>query len=324
MTNKQTFCKLGKAVIATELRAIKALEERIDHNFDKSCSILLNCKGRIAVFGMGKSGHIAKKIAATLASTGTPAFYIHPSEASHGDMGMLTHEDVALAISYSGETPEMVSILPMIQCLDIPLITMTGKSHSKLAKAATAHIDVKVEQEACSLGLAPTASTTATLVMGDALAVAVLDARGFTADDFAKIHPGGILGRKLLLHVEEIMHTESEIPLVKPECRLLEALVEITQKSLGMTTIVGEKGKLLGVFTDGDLRRTIDKGYDIHSTYIRDVMTKGNITIPPQLLASEALKLMKEYQVTSLVVTNAEAIPVGVVHMHDLIRLSVN
>src|SRR3990167_126285 len=227
MTNTQNFCKLGKTVIAIELKAIKALESRIDQNFSKSCDILLHCKGRVAVFGMGKSGHIAKKIAATLASTGTPAFYIHPSEASHGDMGMLTREDVALAISYSGETPEMVNILPMVHRLNLALIAMTGKPQSSLARAATVHLDISVEQEACSLGLAPTSSTTATLVMGDALAVAVLDARGFTAEDFAKIHPGGILGRKLLLNVEEIMRADAEMPIVHPECRLAEALIEM-------------------------------------------------------------------------------------------------
>ena len=323
MTNTQNFCKLGKTVIAIELKAIKALESRIDQNFSKSCDILLHCKGRVAVFGMGKSGHIAKKIAATLASTGTPAFYIHPSEASHGDMGMLTREDVALAISYSGETPEMVNILPMVHRLNLALIAMTGKPQSSLARAATVHLDISVEQEACSLGLAPTSSTTATLVMGDALAVAVLDARGFTAEDFAKIHPGGILGRKLLLNVEEIMHTDAEMPVVHPECRLAEALIEMTQKSLGMTTVIDAQGKLIGIFTDGDLRRTMDKGYDVHTTLMSDVMTENSVTIPPQSLASDALKMMKEKKITSLVITDPKHIPLGVIHIHDLLRLSV-
>lgn len=274
MSNNENFYTLGKAVIATELRAIQSLHARIDEKFVTACNTLFNCKGRVVVLGVGKSGHIAKKIAATLASTGTPSFYVHPSEASHGDMGMVTPQDVALAISYSGETPEIINLLPTLKRLGVALIALTGKMQSTLARIADTVIDVSVEQEACPLGLAPTSSTTATLVMGDALAIALLEARGFTADDFARIHPGGSLGRRLLLHIADLMHPKDKMPIVKPDCLLDEALVEITKKSLGMTTVVSDSGQLLGVFTDGDLRRTLDKGYDIHRTPIEKVMTK--------------------------------------------------
>ncbi len=290
MSNNENFYTLGKAVIATELRAIQSLHARIDEKFVTACNTLFNCKGRVVVLGVGKSGHIAKKIAATLASTGTPSFYVHPSEASHGDMGMVTPQDVALAISYSGETPEIINLLPTLKRLGVALIALTGKMQSTLARIADTVIDVSVEQEACPLGLAPTSSTTATLVMGDALAIALLEARGFTADDFARIHPGGSLGRRLLLHIADLMHPKDKMPIVKPDCLLDEALVEITKKSLGMTTVVSDSGQLLGVFTDGDLRRTLDKGYDIHRTPIEKVMTKNSITVPPKLLAAEASK----------------------------------
>ncbi|OGO92033.1 MAG: D-arabinose 5-phosphate isomerase [Coxiella sp. RIFCSPHIGHO2_12_FULL_44_14] len=324
MSTDEALCQLGKAVIATEMRAVQALQARIDQNFAKACRLLLHCQGRIVVFGLGKSGHIAKKIAATLASTGSPAFYVHPSEASHGDLGMLRSDDVSIAISYSGETVEIINVIPTLKRLSIPLIAITGKLQSFLAKTASVCLDVSVEQEACPLGLAPTASTTATLVMGDALAVALLDARGFTADDFAKIHPGGTLGKRLLLHVDQLMHKHPDMPLTHLECRLSEALVEITRKSLGMIAIVEpSSGKLAGVFTDGDLRRTLDKGYDIHSTLIGDVMTRGGITISPQLLAVEALSLMQQHKITALVVTGEDCIPLGVVHMHDLLRAGV-
>lgn len=324
MSDSTNFQTLGKAVIATELRAIQSLQDRIDEKFVIACKTILNCKGRVVVLGMGKSGHIAKKVAATLASTGTPSFYVHPGEASHGDIGMITPQDVALAISYSGETPEMINILPTIKRLGTPLIAITGKTQSTLARIANTVIDVSVEQEACPLGLAPTSSTTATLVMGDALAIALLEARGFTANDFARIHPGGSLGRRLLLHIDDLMHPRDRMPVVKPDCLLDEALVEITKKSLGMTAVVNDEGKLAGVFTDGDLRRTLDKGYDIHRTPIKNVMTENSITIPPKLLAAEALKIMHEHKITALVVVDdATRYPVGVIHMHDLLRAGV-
>jgi len=318
-----SLSELGRAVIATEERAIHQLHARINDHFVNACHILLRCQGRIVVLGMGKSGHIAKKIAATFASTGTPAFYVHPAEASHGDMGMITAQDVTLAISYSGETPEIINILPLIKRLGVPLIALTGQLSSTLARLATEVIDVSVDCEACPLGLAPTSSTTATLVMGDALAIALLQARGFTADDFARIHPGGTLGRRLLLHIEDLMHTGDTIPKVDPSCQLDEALVEITQKSLGMTTVVNTQGQLLGVFTDGDLRRTLDKGFDIHRTVISQVMTQNSITVSPQLLAAEALKIMQERKITSLVVVEQDHKLLGIVHMHDLLRVGI-
>lgn len=323
MKNRHNIKKLGKAVIAAEMQAIESLQKKIDDHFVRACETILNCKGRIVIIGMGKSGHIARKIAATFASTGTPAFYVHPSEASHGDMGMITPEDVVIGISYSGETNELINIIPTLKRLGTTLIAITGKPSSTLGKSALICLDVSVEQEACPLGLAPTSSTTATLVMGDALAIALLDARGFTSDDFARIHPGGSLGRRLLLHIDDIMHTNNSIPIVKPDCLLDQALIEITQKSLGMTAVVSDNGELIGIFTDGDLRRTIDKGYDIHNTLIRDVMTEKSVTAPPKLLAAEALKMMQEYKITSLIVTDESRIPLGVVHMHDLLRAGV-
>lgn len=323
MADSANFYTLGKVVIATELRAIRSLQDRIDEKFVTACKTILNCKGRVVILGIGKSGHIGRKIASTLASTGTPSFYIHPSEASHGDIGMITVQDLALVISYSGETPEVINILPTIKRLGIPLIAFTGKSHSNLGRVANIIIDISVKEEACPLGLAPTSSTTATLVMGDALAISLLEARGFTIDDFARIHPGGSLGRRLLLNINDLMHSRDYMPMVKPDCLLDEALVEITRKSLGMTAVIADNGHLLGVFTDGDLRRALDKGYDIHRTPIKEVMTKNSITIPPKLLATEALKIMQEYKVTSLVVVDDERYPLGVIHMHDLLRAGI-
>lgn len=320
MIDIDSLCEQGKRVIAIEARAILQLAERIDDHFVTACKYLLNGKGRTIVLGMGKSGHIAKKIAATLASTGTPAFYVHPAEASHGDMGMITAEDVVLAISYSGETPEVVSILPLITGLKIPVIAMTGNAQSTLSRLSTVTLDIGVSEEACPLGLAPTSSTTATLVMGDALAIALLEARGFTANDFAKVHPGGMLGRRLLLKVEDLMHTGDAIPIVSPNCRLDEALFEITQKSLGMTTVTDDSGRLVGIFTDGDLRRTLDRGFDIHKTIMDEVMTKTNFIIKPKMLAAEAFELMKQHKITSLVVIDDQNQLQGVIHMHDLLR----
>lgn len=323
MQEIEKICELGRAVIETEADAVKALGQRINHSFAQACLYLLNCEGRIIVMGIGKSGHIAKKIAATFASTGSPAFYVHPAEAKHGDMGMLTKKDVVLALSNSGETEELISILPFIKRLDIPLITLTGKSGSTLAKAASANIDVSVEKEACPLGLAPTSSTTAALAMGDALAISLLVKRGFTAEDFALSHPGGTLGRRLLLKVDEIMHIENAIPKVDYDALLRTALVEMTQKKLGMTTIVNKENKLEGVFTDGDIRRAFDSNTDIHQTVINQVMSKNPKVIKLGTLAAEALQIMETYKITSLVVINDTQQPIGVVHMHDILRAGV-
>lgn len=317
------FCELGKAVIQVERDAIAALEHRIDHSFRTACEIILKCKGRVVVIGMGKSGHIGNKIASTLASTGTPAFSVHPGEASHGDMGMITSSDVVIAISNSGETPEIIKLLPVIKRLGVPLITLTGRVESTLSKAAEINLDVSVKSEACPLGLAPTASTTATLVMGDALAIALLEVRGFTADDFALFHPGGTLGRRLLLRVEDVMYTHENIPHVLPDCPLDKALIEVTRKRLGMTTVLDPHGKLLGIFTDGDLRRALDQGIDVHKTLIKDVMTSHCKTIPPKTLAASALKIMQDNKITTLVITDTTKTALGVVHMHELLREGV-
>jgi arabinose-5-phosphate isomerase len=319
----EKICDLGRAVINTEAKMINALTDRIDDKFAQACQYLHNCKGRVAVMGVGKSGHIGKKIAATFASTGSPAFFIHPSEAKHGDIGMLTRNDVVIALSNSGETEEIISILPFIKRLDIPMIALTGKPNSTLAKAATINIDVSVEKEACPLGLAPTSSTTAALVMGDALAMAILEKRGFTEKDFALSHPGGTLGRRLLLRVDEIMHQGEAVPVVTEEANLKEALVEMTQKKLGMTTIVDCEGKLLGVFTDGDVRRAFDNNADIHKTVIHQVMSKNPKVIYADLLAAEALSIMESFKITSLVVVNKLNRLAGIIHIHDILRAGV-
>ncbi len=323
MTKETKYCDLGRAVIITEIAAIKALESRIDDKFSAACEQLIDCKGRIVVMGMGKSGHIGSKIAATLASTGTPAFFVHPGEAQHGDLGMLTAQDVVLSISNSGETPELINIIPLIKRLNIPMIALSGNPDSTIAKSADINLDVSVEKEACPLGLAPTSSTTATLVMGDALAIALLEARGFTSDDFALFHPGGTLGKRLLLHIDQLMHIGDEIPTVHIDSTLDDALIEITKKSLGMTTIMDDNKKLLGIYTDGDLRRTLDQGFDVRNTPINKVMTENCITIKPKTLAAEALKIMEDNKITSLVVVNEQRATMGVVHMHDLLRAGV-
>ncbi len=323
MDNNNDICKLGLAVIETEAAAINALAARIDNNFAEACQLLLQCKGRIVVIGMGKSGHIANKIAATLASTGSPAFFVHPGEASHGDMGMITQQDVVIAISNSGNTSEIMTILPLLKRLGVPLISFTGDKTSPIAKAATINLDVSVSQEACPLGLAPTSSTTAALVMGDALAIALLQTRGFTAEDFALSHPGGQLGRRLLLHVDQLIHSGEQMPKVADRTVLIEALVEVTQKKLGMTTVVDKDGRLLGIFTDGDLRRAIDKGVDIHSTAIKDIMTTHCKTIALGLLAAEALHIMDTNKITALIVVDNDTRPIGVLHMHDLLSAGV-
>lgn len=316
------FIQSAKRTIKLEQQAIAALTERIDDAFALACKTLLSCRGRVVVTGMGKSGHIGKKMAATLASTGTPAFFVHPGEASHGDMGMITPDDVVIALSNSGETAEVTSLLPLLSRQGTALISMTGNPASTLAKAATAHLDTGVEQEACPLDLAPTSSTTTALVMGDALAIALLEARGFTAEDFAFSHPGGALGRRLLLKVEDIMHSGAEIPSVSPDTLLAQALLVVTSKGLGMTTVQDQQDRLLGIFTDGDLRRAIDQGVDIQQTQIADVMTRQCKTTPPGALAAEALKLMEDNKINALVVMQDEQL-VGVLSMHDLLRAGV-
>lgn len=315
--------QLALAVLDLEAKAILDLKPRIDDQFIRACEFLLGCTGRIVVTGMGKSGHIGSKIAATLASTGSPAFFVHPGEASHGDLGMITAGDVVLALSNSGETDELLTILPIIRRLGVPLIAMTGNQRSTLAREATVSLDISVEKEACPLGLAPTSSTTATLAMGDALAVALLEARGFTADDFARSHPGGRLGRRLLLHVADIMHTGDRIPKVRAEAPLREALLEITRQGLGMTVVVDSADRVLGVFTDGDLRRTLDKGIDVHKTVIGEVMTQTFKHARPGMLAVEALKLMEDHKISALPVMDEAGRLAGAMNMHDLLRAGV-
>lgn len=315
--------QLGVAVIETEAAAVRALAARIGNDFVAACRYMIACDGRIVVLGMGKSGHIGGKIAATLASTGSPAFFVHPGEASHGDLGMITSRDVVLAISNSGETDELLTILPLIKRLGVPLIALTGNSDSTLARAAEVNIDVSVEQEACPLGLAPTSSTTATLVMGDALAVSLLEARGFTAEDFARSHPAGRLGRRLLLLIRDIMHTGDAIPKVRADVPVSEALVEMTRKNLGMTAIIDDTGRLDGIFTDGDLRRILDRRIDVHVAVVGDVMTRNCKSITPDLLAVEALKMMEQHSINALPVIDGEGRLIGALNMHDMLRASV-
>lgn len=314
------FCKLGLAVIETEAHAIFELTQRIDANFAKICQEIMSCTGRIVLTGMGKSGHIARKISATLASTGTPSFFMHPAEANHGDLGMLTRQDIVIAISYSGQTSELITLLPLIKRYEIPLISLTGKSDSLLARSSNYHIDVSVSKEACPLGLAPTTSTTAALVMGDALAIALLEARGFTSKDFAHAHPGGSLGRRLLLLVDDLLNKDDALPLVNEDATISEALIVVTEKKLGMTCIVDHTGCLLGIFTDGDIRRTLAQNIDIQTTPIHEVMTRNCHTIPLGLLAYDAMKIMEQYKITSLVIIDPNRIPLGVLHLHDLLR----
>lgn len=317
------FIASGLRTIRIESDAVNALSQRLDGDFTKACDLILNCSGRIIVTGMGKSGHIGKKIAATLASTGTPAFFVHPGEASHGDLGMITKQDIVLAISYSGTSHEILTLLPMLKRSGIKIISMTGNPSSTLAEVAEAHLNIAVETEACPLDLAPTASTTATLVLGDALAIALLEARGFTEEDFAFSHPGGALGRKLLLRVVDIMHTGDSIPRVSPTASLNQALLTMSEKGFGMTTVVDDKNQLLGIFTDGDLRRTVDKGISLTGVTIGDLMNRTPKTIGIKALPAEALKMMEDLKITALVVCDEQACPVGVLHMHDLLRAGV-
>ena len=316
------FIESGLRTIKMEVEAVGLLSSRVDQQFSIACETILACQGRVIVTGMGKSGHIGNKIAATLASTGTPAFFVHPGEASHGDLGMITKTDVVIAISNSGNTNEIVTLLPLIARLGIPLISMTGDEQSQLAKAACANLDVSVTIEACPLNLAPTTSTTVTLVMGDALAIALLEARGFNAEDFAFSHPSGALGRKLLLRVKDIMHEGDQIPVVTADKTLQDALIEMTQKGLGMTTIMSNDAKLVGIFTDGDLRRIIDLKVDFATTSVSDVMSADPKTIPQNMLAAEALTIMEKASITALIVEEEDHIT-GVLHLHDILRAGV-
>jgi len=323
MTQTRDLIDSAQRTIRLEIEAVQELLPRIDADFVKACELILNCKGRVVVVGMGKSGHIGNKIAATLASTGTTSFFVHPAEASHGDMGMITRDDIVLALSNSGSTAEIVTLLPLIKRLGIRLISMTGNPDSPLAKAAEVNLDARVTQEACPLNLAPTSSTTASLVLGDALAIALLEARGFTAEDFAFSHPGGALGRRLLLKVENVMHAGDALPRVRRGTSLRDALLEMTQKGLGMTVILEEDGRLAGIFTDGDLRRTLDRGIDVRQALIDEVMTPHGKTARAEMLAAEALKIMEDHKINALVVVDDQDNPVGALNMHDLLRAGV-
>jgi len=313
----------AQRVLQTEVAAVVALQARLGDSFVQACRLLHDCRGRVVVTGIGKSGHIGNKIAATLASTGTPAFFLHPAEASHGDIGMLTSGDMVLAISNSGETPELLTILPVIKRLGIELIVLTGRTQSTLARAATVTLDVSVPEEACPHNLAPTASTTATLAMGDALAVAVLEARGFTENDFARFHPGGALGRRLLLHVSDVMRSGEDIPAVTPDTSLREGLLEMSRKGLGMTAIIDGTRRVLGIFTDGDLRRTLDRTEDLQGQRMQDLMTRNPKTIQANVLAAEAVHLMESSRITALLVVDEQQTLIGALNVHDLLRAGV-
>jgi len=323
MFNTEAFKKLGQQVVDLENQAVANLSLRIDQAFCDAGKLMLECSGRVVVVGMGKSGHIGGKIAATLASTGTPAFFVHPGEASHGDLGMITTNDTVLAISNSGETAEILTILPLIKRMEVKLIAFTGNRNSTLAKQADVVIDVGVDKEACPLNLAPTSSTTATLVMGDALAVALLESRGFTEEDFARSHPGGTLGKRLLLFVKDIMHSGDAIPLVLESAKLTDALLEMTGKGLGMTAVVNEKQELAGVFTDGDLRRVLNQRLDIANIDIRDVMTRNPVTCRADMLAAEAVAIMESRKINGLVALDDSNRVVGALNMLDLLAAGV-
>ncbi|WP_446830618.1 KpsF/GutQ family sugar-phosphate isomerase [Candidatus Foliamicus sp.] len=322
MSENASFIEEGRRVLRMEAGAVAGLEKRLGRDFSEACRLCLTAGGRVVVTGMGKSGHIAGKIAATLASTGTPAFFMHPGEASHGDLGMITSEDILIALSNSGETDEIVRLLPMLARVGVPLIAMTGRKDSTLAQRAAAVLDTHVEEEACPLNLAPTSSTTATLALGDALAVALLKARGFTAEEFARTHPGGRLGRRLLVRVSDIMRTGSDIPQVAPQATLAQGLLEMSQKGLGMTAVTDEAGRPLGVFTDGDLRRAMDREVNLKTTRMADVMTRGGRTVAPELLASAALTEMRERKITALLAVS-DGLLVGAFNIHDLMRAKV-
>ena len=322
MPEKTRFIEEARRVLRMEARAVADLGKRLGEDFDTACRLCLKTRGRVVVTGMGKSGHVAGKIAATLASTGTPAFFMHTGEAGHGDLGMITPEDVVIALSNSGETEEIVRLLPMLRSADVPLIAMTGREQSTLARRATAVLDARVREEACPLNLAPTSSTTAMLALGDALAVALLKARGFTPEEFARTHPGGLLGRRLLVRVSDVMRTGADIPQVAPAATLAEGLLEMSRKGLGMTAITDDGGRPLGVFTDGDLRRAMDREVDLKTTRMADVMTRGGRSVAPDLLASAALTEMKQRRITALLVV-ADGFLAGAFNIHDLMRAGV-
>ncbi len=319
----------GVQVIEIEIEALRQLRQQIDDSFTQACELIRECRGRVVVTGMGKSGHISGKIAASLASTGTPAFFVHPGEASHGDLGMITRDDIVLALSNSGQTPEVLTIVPIVKRMGVKLITMTGAPDSDLAKTADVHLNVSIAREACPHNLAPTASTTAALAMGDALAVAVLQSRGFSADDFARTHPGGTLGKRLLLYVSDIMHTGDEVPLVDENATLKDVLVEMTTKSLGMTGVVDHKHHLLGIFTDGDLRRTLSQPIDPEQITAREIMTPEPWTISPDTLAAEVVRTMREHAQTgqhainAVFITDPDNVVLGALNTHDLLRAGV-
>ena len=315
--------RMAREVIEIEAGAVSALTDRIDQQFVNACQSILDCKGRVVVIGVGKSGHVGSKIAATLASTGTPAFFVHPAEAVHGDLGMIQEGDVVLALSNSGETDEVNTILPPLKRIGVTLIAMTGNPDSTLARHSDIHVNVAVDKEACPLGLAPTSSTTAALVMGDALAISLLESRGFTREDFARSHPAGQLGRRLLLHIRDVMHGGDDIPCVKESATISETIVEMTRKRLGMSAVVDNKGKVLGVYTDGDLRRTMDAGVDLHQTAITEVMTRGGKSIDPGALAAEAAQMMEAHSIQGLLVIDAEGALVGALNFQDLLRAGV-
>ena len=322
-TSPKDLLALAAEVLEIESRAVDQLKSRLDDSFTAACQVCLDTVGRVVVTGMGKSGHIGGKIAATLASTGTPSFFMHPAEASHGDLGMITASDTLLAVSYSGETQEIVTILPLVKRMGAKLISMTGKPGSTLANAADVHLDVSVSEEACPLNLAPTASTTATLAMGDAMAVVLLESRGFTAEDFALSHPSGTLGKRLLLRVEDVMHAGDKVPAVEGEVSLSDGLIEMSQKGLGMTAIVDGDQRLLGIFTDGDLRRAMDAGKNVHETGMSEVMHRDCITARPDTMAAEAVHILEENQITALLVTDESGVLVGALNIHDLFRAGV-
>jgi len=319
LTNDQLLA-LAAEVLEIESRAVADLKSRLNDDFLAACQLCMDTEGRVVVTGMGKSGHVSNKIAATLASTGTPAFFMHPAEASHGDLGMITKHDLLLAISYSGETEEVITILPIVKRMGAKLLSMTGNPDSTMAKAADVHLDISVAEEACPLNLAPTASTTATLAMGDALSVALLKNRGFTAEDFARSHPSGILGKRLLLRVADVMRSGDRVPAVSADMSLRDALLEMTDKGLGMTAIVDADDKVMGIYTDGDLRRTLDSGADVRSTIIQDVMHANCKTTSAEILAAEALHILEENKITSLLVVDDDNTLVGALNIHDLFR----
>ena len=322
LSNEELVALAGE-VLDIESRAVESLKRRLGDEFVQACRLCMDVPGRVVVSGMGKSGHVSNKIAATLASTGTPAFFMHPAEASHGDLGMITSQDLLLAISYSGETDEVLTILPIVKRLGARLISMTGNAQSTLARAADVHLDISVSEEACPLNLAPTASTTATLAMGDALAVALLKNRGFTAEDFARSHPSGSLGKRLVLRVEDVMRTGSQVPSVSPDVSLRDGLMEMTEKGLGMTAIVDNDGRILGIYTDGDLRRSLDGGVDVHTTRMQDVMHVGCKSTPADVLAAEAVHILEENKITSLLVADEEGRLIGALNIHDLFRAGI-